>query len=140
LTDHKRRACLRGVKLTVENRTGRRRGFSNWRRVAVARHAPLWSAPVCSEHSFSVGFEAKEGAGWSEWSRRSQNQLSCRANPSYPAYPASTGSLTVGTGKTREVSRLKSEIRHFLYLGKMMVNVQSQLSSSFLSTSDMLPV
>ena len=33
------------VKSTVENGTGRRRGFSNWRRVAVARDARLWSAP-----------------------------------------------------------------------------------------------
>jgi hypothetical protein len=36
---------LRGVKSTVKNGTIRRRGFSNWRRVAVARDAPLWSAP-----------------------------------------------------------------------------------------------
>jgi hypothetical protein len=35
----------RGLKSTLENGTGRRRGLSNWQLVAVARHAPLWSAP-----------------------------------------------------------------------------------------------
>jgi hypothetical protein len=53
LTDHNR-GRLRGVKSTVENRTGRRRGFSNWRRVAVARHAPLWSAPADSKSCLSL--------------------------------------------------------------------------------------
>jgi hypothetical protein len=35
----------RGFKSTVENGTSRPCGLSNWRRVAVARHAGLWSAP-----------------------------------------------------------------------------------------------
>jgi hypothetical protein len=44
----------RGLKSTVENGTGRRRGLSNSRRVAVARHARLWSAPARDKNSTAV--------------------------------------------------------------------------------------
>jgi hypothetical protein len=36
----------RGLKSILENGTDRRHGLSDRRRVAVAPHAPLWSAPV----------------------------------------------------------------------------------------------
>jgi hypothetical protein len=44
----------RGLKSIVKNVTGRRRGLSDWRRVAVARHAPLWSAPGMTRPSAKI--------------------------------------------------------------------------------------